>query len=313
MFLRTRTGRMIGKPIFAFVAPEDRSALRSALNSCTLRGELVRHTATVLPRGADVATVEVTLASAPGQPRAVSWILLTPGAAEAHPSLGALPETLTQLSTLSATAVDPRAAAEASAELVAAALGPGVHVSVATGSPLEPTTLGSSSDLAQQLDGAQVQAGEGPSVMAFDTAALVEAEELVADERWPRLAERVPAGTGALALPLSYGGRSAGVLSVYCQPGARAAGLAEPCGLFAATVAAVIYELEVKAELSSVAEGLERAMASRAVIEQAKGVVMAAKHCDAEEAFEYLVELSSVHHLKLREVARRIIEDASAP
>ena len=184
-----------------------------------------------------------------------------------------------------------------------------MHVSIATGSPLEPEVLGSSSELAQHVDGAQLAAGEGPSATAYETSTLVEAADMASDDRWPRLRERAPADLGAVAVPLTYAGPPAGVLTVYCPPSFLDAGFVEPCELFAATVSAVVYELAAKAELASVAEGLERAMASRAVIEQAKGIIMAAKGCDADEAFAHLVELSSTQHVKLREIAHRIVHD----
>lgn len=260
----------------------------------------------MVPRSEDGATAEVP--SAPGRLGAVGWMLLSARPAGRGPALMSLPETLTRLSMVPTTASDLRGALEASAKLVAEALGEGVHVSIATGSPLGPDAVGSSSGLAQQVDGAQLVAGEGPRITAYETATTVDAEELASENRWPRLAGRVPERIGAVAVPLTYVGRPIGVLAVYCEPSCLGARLVEPCQLFAATVTAVIHELDTKAELASVAEGLRHAMATRAVIEQAKGVVMATRGCDAEAAFAHLVEISSTHHVKLREVAQQIVD-----
>jgi AmiR/NasT family two-component response regulator len=51
-------------------------------------------------------------------------------------------------------------------------------------------------------------------------------------------------------------------------------------------------------------------MESRAVIEQAKGVLMGQRQCDAEEAFDILVKLSQQSNRKLREVAQALLDSA---
>ncbi|MFD4669825.1 ANTAR domain-containing response regulator [Lentzea sp. NPDC058450] len=57
---------------------------------------------------------------------------------------------------------------------------------------------------------------------------------------------------------------------------------------------------------------LEHALASRAVIEQAKGVLMAVHSCTADEAFGMLVEQSQRANTKLREVAAKLLESVTA-
>lgn len=307
-FLRIRPGRMVGMPAQSFVAIDDRGEIRSALSSPSLRQGPLRRTVKMVPRGKEGVPVEVTLTSNPGGFGAVNWMLLSVGAVEKVPALMALPETVSRLSTLAATSSDVREALEASTQLVAGALGDETHVSIVTGSPLGPTATATSSELAQQVDGAQLMAGEGPCLTAYETATTVETEELATEGRWPRLNDRVPANVAAIAVPLTYGAQPVGVLAVYGEPSLLDAGLVEPCELFAATASAVIFELDSKAELASVAAGLERAMATRAVIEQAKGIVMGANGCDADVAFAYLVEVSSTKHVKLHDVARQIVE-----
>jgi hypothetical protein len=69
-----------------------------------------------------------------------------------------------------------------------------------------------------------------------------------------------------------------------------------------ATLAQVEHELE----------GLQVAMATRGVIEQAKGMLMLREGCDAEEAFAKLVDLSQHGHRKLIDVARTMVSAWSA-
>jgi AmiR/NasT family two-component response regulator len=57
-------------------------------------------------------------------------------------------------------------------------------------------------------------------------------------------------------------------------------------------------------------EQLNQAVASRDVIGQAKGVLMAQEGIDADEAFERLRKLSQATNVKLREVAKRVAESA---
>ena len=49
----------------------------------------------------------------------------------------------------------------------------------------------------------------------------------------------------------------------------------------------------------------------QALIEQAKGVVMARERVDAERAFERLVGMSQSANRKLRSVAAQVVEEAS--
>jgi AmiR/NasT family two-component response regulator len=44
------------------------------------------------------------------------------------------------------------------------------------------------------------------------------------------------------------------------------------------------------------------------VIDQAKGMIMMRERCDADAAFRKLVALSSKSNVKLRDVARRIVD-----
>lgn len=57
-------------------------------------------------------------------------------------------------------------------------------------------------------------------------------------------------------------------------------------------------------------EGLQRAMQTRGVIEQAKGMIMLRDRCDADTAFQTLVHVSQQTHRKLYDVAGLVVESA---
>jgi AmiR/NasT family two-component response regulator len=56
---------------------------------------------------------------------------------------------------------------------------------------------------------------------------------------------------------------------------------------------------------------LGEAMKYRSVIEQAKGILMGAQRCIAEDAFALLVQASQRENTKLRDIAQRIVDNAS--
>jgi AmiR/NasT family two-component response regulator len=51
-------------------------------------------------------------------------------------------------------------------------------------------------------------------------------------------------------------------------------------------------------------------MQSRAVIEQAKGILMGAGSITEDDAFQMLVKASQRENTKLRDIARRIVDNA---
>ncbi|WP_460458283.1 ANTAR domain-containing protein [Angustibacter peucedani] len=61
------------------------------------------------------------------------------------------------------------------------------------------------------------------------------------------------------------------------------------------------------------AEQLREALLSRAVIDQAKGILMAQHRCDADSAFAILVRRSQDENVKLRTVATSLVRSVRDP
>ncbi|MGW6459933.1 ANTAR domain-containing protein [Streptomyces sp. NPDC055078] len=59
--------------------------------------------------------------------------------------------------------------------------------------------------------------------------------------------------------------------------------------------------------------GLREALASHPVIDMARGMVMATASCTPEEAWQVLVSVSQHSNVKLREVARHIVNSTHGP
>jgi AmiR/NasT family two-component response regulator len=56
---------------------------------------------------------------------------------------------------------------------------------------------------------------------------------------------------------------------------------------------------------------IEEAMASRSVIEQAKGILMVERNCGDDAAFDLLRTASQRENVKLRDVARRLVHSTA--
>ena len=221
---------------------------------------------------------------------------------------GSFPETLGRLAVLSSW---PGELHGLLAQVVAACVpvfGDGVEVSVALGEPTAPTAVATSSALAQRMDGAQLTAAQGPSHRAFSSARTVVVPDAHVDERWPLLAAVMPKELhGVVATPLVVGSAYLGVLSLYSRDIGWGDRLLQSVELLGATVAAVVRERTIRADLEQLAADLGRALDSRAVIDQAKGMLMAEHRWDEGQAFQHLLDVSSSTGVKLRDVARSLV------
>ena len=206
-------------------------------------------------------------------------------------------------------APDLRAALDDAAHACLTALEPGVGVSVQLGAPTGADALATTSRLTAALDGAQLGAGEGPTLEAWTGARPVCSLDQRADQRWRRLAASLPDGAGGVtAVPVRSGTGVVGTLTVYDPPGrAGPLEMVEVVELLAASLGSMLRERALLQELKDLQAQLQHALASRATIEQAKGIVMRALGVDAEHAWQHLVRMSNEENLKLRVVAERIV------
>ena len=109
-----------------------------------------------------------------------------------------------------------------------------------------------------------------------------------------------------MALPLQEA--ILGAVNVYStQPRAFDPGTIELARTFAGYAAVAIANAHLYQTTATLAENMRRAMETRAVIEQAKGIIMAQQRCTPERAFEALTKLSQATHRKLRDCATDIV------
>jgi PAS domain S-box-containing protein len=313
--LEIQAARVLGKPVFSFAVPDDRPALRRQLASQARLGRDFRHGATLRARSGRLVNVQMLVSVVPGSADERSWMLLSSDVTSGRTRelTDPLPQALVQLASLASDGEGLHVLVERAASLCQEALGAGTTVSLNVGHPLSPDAVATTSKTAQGLDGAQVAARSGPCVSAYDERMTVVSPDLRSDRRWPELgAKALHEVTGSVSVPLEAGDELLGVLSVYVHQ-ASVEDRVEDCELLAATLTAVMMDHRLHDELERAAANMEKALQSRATIDQAKGIVMADKHCSAEEAFEYLAALSSRGHVKLRDLAQGIVDRASQP
>ncbi len=154
---------------------------------------------------------------------------------------------------------------------------------------------------------------EGPCITAALERRTVRSGSLGGEQMWPRFGPRVGrlGIHSALSLPLLVTDRVVGAINVYARSkdafDDRAAELAE---LFAAPAAVAVHNAQVLAQAQALATQLQGALSSRPVIDQAIGILRGRSGGTAEEAFATLQQLSQVGHVKLIEVARKIVDEA---
>ncbi len=192
---------------------------------------------------------------------------------------------------------------------LAARLAPTTSCSVTLGSTA-PYTVASTDDLALQVDELQYEDDAGPCLDAIRTGSVHLVTDLAADPRWPRYRRRaVAAGVrSSLSLPLPVLGTTIGGLNLYSTE-VHGFGPSQQEALtpFAAQAAAALSMVQRSDKQTELTAQLHQALASRSVIDQALGVLMAQQRCTAAEAFALLRARSQSSGRKVRDVAADLL------
>jgi GAF domain-containing protein len=180
----------------------------------------------------------------------------------------------------------------------------------------EPFTAAFTGQLALDADEMQYERGYGPCMDAGRAGIVLRVEDMRREERWPDYAAAVSARgvLSSLSVPLPIQDRYVGALNIYsATPAAFDDGAVAAGQLLASYAAVAVHNAQAFTEASALAADLAKAMQSRAVIEQAKGIIMNERRCTADEAFTLLTRVSQQANIKLRDIAAEMVARAAKP
>lgn len=170
------------------------------------------------------------------------------------------------------------------------------------------STPAASDDIPRLVDAIQYETGEGPCLDAIREHEVFQTDDLSQEARWPNFSQRAAKESGVASM-LSYRlfieHDTMGALNLYSEDragfdlGDRAVG-----SIFAAHAAVALSAAKQQQQM-------EEAVETRDVIGQAKGILMAREHINADEAFELLRQSSQRLNIKLRALAQQVANDVT--
>ncbi|HEX7521433.1 MAG TPA: GAF and ANTAR domain-containing protein [Acidimicrobiia bacterium] len=175
-----------------------------------------------------------------------------------------------------------------------------------------------SNDLVRQVETMEYELGEGPCVDAIWKQPVFESADLHDHvSLWPRFAPRaIEAGVESLlGFRLFLAEDTLGALDLY---GYRAGAFDDESSRAIGTVLASHASMALagaqlhERDLDTVA-GLREALLTRDVIGQAKGILMATQHVDANAAFDLLIKASQDQNNKVRTIAEIVAQTGALP
>jgi GAF domain-containing protein len=175
-------------------------------------------------------------------------------------------------------------------------------------------TVASSNERVWAIDSDQYATGDGPCMEASRTREVVRVGVEEALERWPEFTRSARAAGVAsyLSCPLFIDDEFAGSLNLYSeQPHGFSDFDVALLKLYLTAASAAISNNRRYARARGLAENLGKALDSRALIDQAIGVVMARRGIGPEQAFDELARESQNNNIKVRDLAARIVDSTS--
>jgi GAF domain-containing protein len=179
-----------------------------------------------------------------------------------------------------------------------------------------PFTAAHDGQMALDADELQYARDYGPCVDAGRSGQLFLIDDMRTDDRWPDYTRHAAEhGVGSsLSVPLPFQSATLGALNNYSsRPHAFGDEDVELATMIAPWVA---YAVNHAAEMASAADdtaNMLAAMATRAGIEQAKGILMERHRLTADQAFTLLTKASQHTGLKLRAVAEQLVATGVLP
>lgn len=167
-----------------------------------------------------------------------------------------------------------------------------------------------------EIDETQYRTGDGPCLDAFKTGRTHIIESMVEPGPWQphRQAAAAHGVLSSLSLPLQTREARLGAMNLYAtSERAYSAADLETAMAFGSQASFVLANAQAYWDAYTLSENLERALTSRAAIEQAKGIIMAAQGCTPDEAMQQLIRQSQHENIKVRDLAAEIVRRVRRP
>jgi GAF domain-containing protein len=182
----------------------------------------------------------------------------------------------------------------------------------------EPSTVVDTGPLALDLDEAQYQRGDGPCLHTARTGMVTEIVDTRAESRWPDYARHAAehGNLSVLSVPLLLAGEEqvAGSLNIYARtPDAFDEASRSVATGFAPYAAVAAGTVQAYRSARKAADNLQTALESRAVIEQAKGILIERHKLSAGQAFDTLAKASMSTNVKVRDIAEHLVLTGELP
>ena len=175
------------------------------------------------------------------------------------------------------------------------------------------TTAVFTDPIAPDVDRSQYDSGHGPCLLSFETGQTVRVPSTNRDRRF-RAFSRACLQHGilsTLSMPLVVADETLGAMNLYARRSdAFSAADEEATSRFSTQAAVVLANAQVHHRSVTLNEQLRTAIVSREVIDLARGIIMGATGCSADDAFNRLVDESQHTNIKLRDVAAGIVDRA---
>jgi GAF domain-containing protein len=181
-----------------------------------------------------------------------------------------------------------------------------------------PTTVVSTGQLATDLDERQYERGHGPCLHAARTGEVTEIPDTRADDRWPdytpRAAERGNLSSLSIPLAIDPDAQVTGALNIYARrPDAFDEASRSVATRFAPYAAVATGNLYAYQSARDMADNLQTALESRAVIDQAKGILIERYKLTPDQAFQLLAQASMHANRKVRDIADDLVRTGELP
>jgi hypothetical protein len=194
--------------------------------------------------------------------------------------------------------------------VLAAAIVPGTHCGVTLSRNGQVASVASSDEVAIRMDELQYLGGVGPCLQAMQDDIRVDVPDMSTETRWGSYATYALANgiQSSFSLPLKLDGTTRGAVNLFSSSASAFSEAAiQRAQAFTDQAATSLTLLLRQADTVRLDEQIREALNTRAIIDQALGILMGARRISARTAFEHLRQASQTSNRRLTDIAAELI------